>query len=151
MDHPTATKEMPVDADDAVRLRRAIARLARQLNTSATGEGLTPTQASVLGLIVGHGPVGLPELMRLEHLNPTMLSRVIGRLDELGFIDRSPDPGDLRSVTVSVTDDGRTVHERIKAQRAAAVSDAAGRLPTAEQRALIDALDAMDHLAAELN
>jgi DNA-binding MarR family transcriptional regulator len=141
---------VPVDAEDAVRLRRAIARLARQLNTSATGEGLTPTQASVLGLIVGNGPVGLPDLVRLEHINPTMLSRVVGRLDELELIDRSPAPDDLRSVTVSVTPKGRTVHERIKAQRAQAVSDAAGRLPADEQHALINALDAMDHLADEL-
>jgi DNA-binding MarR family transcriptional regulator len=133
-----------------VRLRRAIARLARQLNTSATGEGLTPTQASVLALIVGRGPVGLPELVRLEHINPTMLSRVVGRLDELELIDRSPDPDDARSVTVQVTTAGRKVHARIKAQRAEAVSDAAGRLSATEQRALIDALDALDHLANEL-
>ena len=139
-----------MDAEDAVRLRRAIARVARQLNTSATDEGLTPTQASVLGLIVGNGPVGLPDLQRLEHLNPTMLSRVVGRLGELGLIDRSPDPDDLRSVTVSVTAAGRKVHTRIKAQRADAVSQAATRLPEAEQRALITALDALDHLADEL-
>ena len=140
-----------MDAEDAVRLRRAIARQASQMNTSATDEGLTPTQASVLGLIVGHGPVGLPELMRLEHLNPTMLSRVVGRLDELGLIDRSPAPDDLRSVTVAVTDQGRAAHEHIKAQRAAAVSEAAGRLPAGEQQSLIDALDAMTHLADELS
>jgi DNA-binding MarR family transcriptional regulator len=139
-----------VDAEDAVRLRRAIARVARQLNTSATDEGLTPTQASVLALIVGHGPVGLPDLQRLEHLNPTMLSRVVGRLDELGLIDRSPDPDDLRSVSVSVTASGRKVHTRIKAQRADAVSQAATRLSEREQRALINALDALDHLADEL-
>jgi DNA-binding MarR family transcriptional regulator len=139
-----------VDAEDAVRLRRAIARVARQLNTSATDEGLTPTQASVLALIVGHGPVGLPELLRLEHLNPRMLSRVLGRLEELGLIDRSPDPDDLRSVSVSVTPDGRAVHARIKEQRAAAVSNAATRLSGSDQRALIDAVDALDHLADEL-
>lgn len=139
-----------MDADDAVRLRRAIARLARQLNTSATGEGLTPTQASVLALIVGRGPVGLPELVRLEHINPTMLSRVVGKLAEAGLIDRSPDPDDLRSVTVEVTDAGREVHARIKQQRADAVSAAASKLPAAEQQALIRALDAMDHLADEL-
>lgn len=139
-----------MNAEDAVRLRRAIARVARQLNTSATDEGLTPTQASVLALIVGHGPVGLPELVRLEHLNPTMLSRVLGRLDELGLIDRSPDPDDLRSVSVSATASGRKVHTRIKAQRAEAVSNAASRLSEGEQHALIDALDALDHLADEL-
>ena len=42
------------------------------------------------------------------------------------------------------------MHERIKAQRADAVSDAAGRLAASEQRALIAALDALDHLADEL-
>jgi DNA-binding MarR family transcriptional regulator len=79
-----------------------------------------------------------------------MLSRVVGRLDELKLIDRSPDPDDLRSVTVSVTEQGRSVHERIKALRAQAVSDAARRLSAPEQHALIKALDAMDHLADEL-
>lgn len=140
-----------MDADEVVRLRRAIGRLARQFNTSATDEGLTPTQASVLGLIFGYGPIGLPDLVRLEHINPTMLSRVVGKLDDDGLISRMPDPGDLRSVTVEVTDAGRKVHERIKTLRAEAVSKAALALPSGEHAALIAALDALDHLAAELN
>jgi DNA-binding MarR family transcriptional regulator len=140
-----------VDADEVVRLRRAIGRLARQFNTSATDEGLTPTQASVLGLIAGHGPVGLPDLVRLEHINPTMLSRVVGKLDEDGLITRTPDPDDLRSVTLELTAHGRTVQNRIKKQRAEAVSLAARTLPVAEHAALIAALDALDHLADELS
>ncbi len=140
-----------MDADEAVRLRRAIQRLARQFNTSATDEGLTPTQASVLGLVVGRGPIGLPELVRLEHINPTMLSRVVGKLDEDGLVERTPDPGDLRSVTLTVTDKGRQVHERIKAQRAVAVSHAARKLPPAEHDALIAALGSLEHLAEELS
>jgi DNA-binding MarR family transcriptional regulator len=139
-----------MDADQVIRLRRAIARVARQLNSSATDEGLTPTQASVLALIVGRGPIGLPELTRLEHLNPTMLSRVVGRLDEDGLISRTPDPDDLRTIKVDVTAKGRHVHERIKAQRAEAVSCAVRRLPDAERDALIAALDALDHLGDEL-
>jgi DNA-binding MarR family transcriptional regulator len=140
-----------VDADQVVRLRRAIGRLARQFNTSATDEGLTPTQASVLGLVAGHGPVGLPDLVRLEHINPTMLSRVVGKLDDDGLITRTPDPDDLRSVTLTLTPRGRGVQERIKTQRAEAVSVAAGKLPRAEHAALIAALDALDHLADELS
>jgi DNA-binding MarR family transcriptional regulator len=140
-----------MDADEVVRLRRAIGRLARQFNTSATDEGLTPTQASVLGLVAGHGPVGLPDLVRLEHINPTMLSRVVGKLDEDGLVTRTPDPDDLRSVTLELTARGRTVQDRIKAQRAEAVSVAARTLPAAEHAALIAALDALDHLADELS
>jgi DNA-binding MarR family transcriptional regulator len=140
-----------MDADEVVRLRRAISRLTRQLNTSATDEGLTPTQASVLALVAGHGPVGLPELVRLEHINPTMLSRVVGKLDDRGLVTRTPDPDDLRSISLQVTDEGRQVHERIKVQRAEAVSRAAGKLPPAEHAALIAALEALDHLADELS
>ena len=44
-----------MDDEDVIRLRRTIARLARHFNASSTGEGLTPSQASVLGLIVGAG------------------------------------------------------------------------------------------------
>jgi DNA-binding MarR family transcriptional regulator len=150
MEHSRA-EEVRVDADEVVRLRRAIGRLARQLNTSATDEGLTPTQASVLGLVVGNGPVGLPDLVRLEHINPTMLSRVVGTLDDRGLITRTPDQNDLRSISLAVTDQGRAVHKRIKAQRAEAVSRAARTLPAAEHAALISALDALDHLADELS
>ena len=38
-----------MDADTVVRLRRVVLELARQLNAVATGEGLTPAEAFVLG------------------------------------------------------------------------------------------------------
>ena len=69
---------LAMDDDGAIRLRRVIGKLARQLNASSTGAGLTPSQASVLGLIVARGPMSLADLGELEGLNPTMLSRVIG-------------------------------------------------------------------------
>ena len=97
------------------------------------------------------GPIPLPELVKLEHINPTMLSRVVGKLEDDGLITRTPDPDDLRSITVEVTDRGATVHQRIKAQRAEAVSKAARALPRDEHAALIAALDALDHLADELS
>ena len=139
-----------MDAEEVVRLRRAVTRLARQLNTSATDEGLTPTQASVLALVVGHGPVTPSELARLEHVNPTMLSRVLGKLDDAGLVDRCPDPDDLRSASLTATTNGRRVHERIKAQRAAVMARGVDSLPAAEQAVLEGALDALEHLSDEL-
>ena len=138
-----------MDKDEAVRLRRAINKLARQFNTSATDEGLTPTQASVLNLIAGRGPIGIGELLRLEHINPTMLSRVVGHLDEIGLIVRTPDPDDLRSVSLLATEEGRQAHERILAQRAATVSRSAERLTAAEHASLIRALPALERLAED--
>src|SRR5258705_3429106 len=92
-----------VDTETLSQLRAVISKLARQFNATATGAGLTPTQASVLALIAARGPLGLTELAQLEGLNPTMLSRVVGKLTELGLIQRDPDPADLRAIQVEAT------------------------------------------------
>ncbi len=139
-----------VDADTVTRLRVVIGRLARELNATATGEGLTPTQASVLGLVSGRGPLGMAELAGLEGLNPTMLSRVVGRLDELGLVRRLPDPADLRAVRVEVTAAGRRVHQRIRTLRTRAVSQCLERLPDETAHTLLDAVPALEALVDEL-
>jgi len=139
-----------MDDDGVTRLRGVIARLARQLNSSATGQGLTPTQASVLALVVARGPVSLGELAALEGLNPTMLSRVVGKLQSMELIRRIPDPADLRSASVTSTDSGRRTDQRVKAQRAAVVSRCLELLDDEQQAAIAAALPALDALAGEL-
>ncbi|HEX3488746.1 MAG TPA: MarR family transcriptional regulator [Streptosporangiaceae bacterium] len=139
-----------MDADRVTRLRGVIGRLARQLNASSTGEGLTPSQASVLGLVVFRGPLSLAELAEMEGLNPTMLSRVVGRLLELELIQRIPDPADLRSASVVSTPAGKDVDRRVKSQRAAVVSECVDQLTPEQEQALIDALPALDALAEAL-
>ena len=136
-----------MDEDSAIRLRRVISQLARQLNASSTGAGLTPSQASVLGLIVARGPLSLVELGKLEGLNPTMLSRVISRLAAMGLINRIPDPEDLRSASVVSAAAGRRVDQQIKARRAAAVSECMQVLPSDDVAALTTALPALERLA----
>lgn len=136
-----------MDDDAAIRLRRVIIKLARQLNASSTGAGLTPSQASALGLIVARGPLGLGELGELEGLNPTMLSRVIGKLQSMGLIDRVRDPDDLRSVTVVSSAAGRRVDKQIKARRAAAISQWLELLGADQVAALTTALPALEELA----
>jgi DNA-binding MarR family transcriptional regulator len=139
-----------LDVESATQLRGVVSRIARRLNASATSEGLTPTQASVLGLIAGRGPLGLAQLAELEGLNPTMLSRVIGALTSAELIVRRPDPADLRAWQVAPTPEGSRMHERIKNARAQVVSDSAARLPADQVAALIAALPALDALAEQL-
>lgn len=138
------------ETETIARLRIVIARIARQLNASATAEGLTPTQASVLGLISGRGPLGLAELADMEGLNPTMLSRVVGKLTELELIRRHQDPADLRAVRVEVTQNGRRLYTRIRSLRTTAVADCLDRLPAESAERLLGALPALEELAAEL-
>jgi DNA-binding MarR family transcriptional regulator len=143
----TAMDGAGMDEDNAIRLRRVIGQLARQLNASSTGAGLTPSQASVLGLIVARGPLSLTELGKLEGLNPTMLSRVISRLAAMGLINRIPDPEDLRSASVVSAAAGRRVDQQIKVRRAAAVSECMQLLGADDVAALTNALPALERLA----
>jgi DNA-binding MarR family transcriptional regulator len=139
-----------LDNEALTRLRQAVSHLARQLNKSATDENLTPSQASVLGVIAGSGPIGLPELTRLEGLNPTMLSRMISKLDEAGYIVRTTLPNDQRAVVVEVTDAGLAIHSKIHSSRADVVAQAVRRLPPGQQQSLTEALPALEALLAEL-
>jgi DNA-binding MarR family transcriptional regulator len=139
-----------MDEDGAIRLRRVISKLARELNSSSTGAGLTPSQASVLALIAARGPLTLGELGEIEGLNPTMLSRVIGRLHEMGLIERIPDPQDLRSASVVSTPAGKRVDQEVKTQRAAAVSRCLETLPPQQVTVITEALPALEELATAM-
>lgn len=138
---------MPVNTiDEAESLRRSIARLARRLNSSASDEGLTPAEASVLGSITVHGPMGVGQLVDREQIHPTMLSRLLSRLDEAGLIQRRPHPADSRAAILEVTPDGRRLHEQLKAHRADLVLRGISRLAPGDQAALRAALPALDAL-----
>jgi DNA-binding MarR family transcriptional regulator len=142
-----ADPENVMDVELVSRLRGVIGRLARQLNETSTGEGLTPTQYSVLGLIRGRGPLGLAELTELEGLNPTMLSRVIRVLDEQGLIRRLPNPSDMRAARVEITPEGVRVHERVRERRTRVLSECLDQLPEETAQALLAAVPAMEALA----
>jgi DNA-binding MarR family transcriptional regulator len=43
------------------------------------------------------------ELARLENISPPSLSGIVGRLEERGFVARSGDPADARSILVDAT------------------------------------------------
>lgn len=139
-----------MDAELVSRMRRVIGRLSRELNTTTTAEGLTPSQASVLGLVAVRGPLGLGELAKLEGLNPTMLSRVVRKLDERGLIERLTDPDDQRAARVRVTTTGEDTHTRVARQRNEVVSECLDRLPEQAVDQLVTALPALESLAVEL-
>ena len=77
---------------------------------------------------------------------PTMLSRVLGKLDALGLIGRAPDPDDQRAVVATATVAGRAKAERIRERRTAELLDVLGRLPVDTRATLLAALPAFEEL-----
>lgn len=139
-----------MDAENVTRLRRVIGRLARLLNAAPVSENLTPTQASVLGLVAHRGPIGMTELADIEGLNPTMLSRVVAKLVDDGLATRLPNPADQRAVQLEATDAGHDVHLRIIKSRTETVARILDGLSPDVTNALHDALPALEALAEGL-
>src|SRR5665213_4427792 len=140
----------PFDADSTDRLRAAIGKLSRRLRLTVAGSALTPSQISVLFTVVRRGPLGLSELAEVEAMNPTMVSRITVQLCELGLIRREARPEDRRAATVSATAPGRRMRERVHVERSRALGDYVGDLDGAQQRALLEALPALEDLAERI-
>lgn len=135
-----------VDVDEVARLRIALARTARWLDRNATSGGLSRTQLSVLSSTARLGPLGLGELAEVEGINPTMLSRIVGKLDEAGYLQRLTDPVDRRAGRVQITDAGMRLHRRIRAERTTLLTERLSTLSASQCDALLAAVPALESL-----
>lgn len=147
---PSARGHWPAgDPEVVARLQVALARSSRLLRETATG-GLTPTQLAVLGALLREGPRQLTELAAIERINPTLLSRVVGRLEDDGLVSRSATEQDRRAYLVSITDEGRKLTEGIRHDRCLALAQRLAHLDSDHLDALFAALPALEALAEEL-
>ena len=136
----------PAPTIDVARLRVAIARLSRWLRRHELA-GLTPTQLSALSTVDRIGPLRLGDLAAAEKIAPSTLTRLVTVLEESGYVERCPVPGDARASTLTITHAGHEVLERIREQSMILLADRLRTL-TAEQRAtLAAALPALEQLA----
>jgi DNA-binding MarR family transcriptional regulator len=106
----------PPITDVAGHLRLVVARTARRLRKEA-GSDLSPSLSSALAAIDRHGPVTPSELADHERVQRPTATRVIARLEELGLVDRAPDPGDRRSSLISASVAGRTLLRRQRSRK----------------------------------
>ncbi|HVW79343.1 MAG TPA: MarR family transcriptional regulator [Mycobacteriales bacterium] len=138
------------DLDAAARLRAVVGALSRRLNATARGAGLTTSQLSALGVIARSGPIRISDLAEVEHMNPTMLSRVVAALVEAGLVRRRVDPDDRRAGLVEVTAQGRRTHDRLRAERGRILASGLDALDPAQRAAVEDALPALEALVAAM-
>lgn len=140
----------PFDADDLARLRIALARIARTLDRRTRGDELTRTQASALATIVRLGPVRISEVAEIEGVNPTMLSRIVAKLEDSGLLRRTPDPDDGRAARVEATAAGTAETLRLRAERTELLARHLAAMPPDEAGRLLLALPALESLAHHL-
>ena len=132
------------------RTRTVIARLSRQLRQTRAGADLSTSQYQVLATTVREGPLRLTDLATLEGLNPTMLSRIVGKLETAGLVGRTPDPKDGRVAVLTATRKGRDLVARVRRERTDALSLVIDGLDDGQRRVLIAALPVLESMAEAL-
>lgn len=138
------------DVEAAERLRRAVGRLGRALRLSHVNRSLSPSQREVLSTIARRGPVRLSEVAAEEGLNPTMLSRIVTKLEAAKLVTRTSDGADARVVHLAVTEAGQALWDEMRNERTDALLFALNTLSADQRRIVLDAIPVIESLEETL-
>lgn len=101
---------------------------------------VTTTQFAVIARLAEVGALSQNHLGRVTAMDAATIKGVVDRLAKLGLVSTTPDPGDRRRLTVTLTPTGADLF-RLRVATALAVSKTTlAPLTTAEQRLLADLL-----------
>jgi DNA-binding MarR family transcriptional regulator len=133
------------DLELASRLRLAIVRTSRRLRQEA-GNELSPSQVAALATRDRHGPLSPSQLALREQIKRPTATRVIGRLVDAGYAERTADPTDKRGALVTPTAEGKALLKRVRARKTAYLADRLHELDAEDAAALERAADVLERL-----
>ena len=113
---PPPTTAQALAADIAPGLGRSIARLARRLRQQDDGE-LSPTLSAALWTIAREGPLSLGDLAARERVAPPSVTKIVGKLEAQGLVERRADETDRRVWLVTATPAGQEHLESSRRRR----------------------------------
>ena len=137
-----------VDIDLAPRLRLALTRLGRRLRQQSDGD-VTATMLSALSSVDRLGPLTLGELAAAERVQPPTITRVAGRLEERGLVQREVDERDRRVTRVRLTGEGRRLLARSRKRKDAYIARRLRDLAPDDVAALERALPILERLVGD--
>ena len=135
-------------ADTAGRLRLAITRTARRLRQEA-GAGLSPSQTAALATLDRHGPLTPSRLAELERIQRPTATRLVGKLEEAGLVERVADASDGRVCHVSISSEGRRLLKRVRSRKDAYLATRMRRLDDDELTTLARATEILERILEE--
>jgi len=101
----------------AISLRESITRLNRRLRQARAVGDLTFSQLSALTSLQLAGALTPRELADVERVQPPTMTKIVGKLEELGLVVRTPHPTDRRQVILAATEQGRAVYAQFEKAR----------------------------------
>lgn len=140
----------PGDNLDPARLRIAVGRMARWLRPTAAAGALTATEVDVLLVAARRGPARMSDIASFCGVNPTMLSRMVPRLEATGLLAREVDESDKRACRVRATTKGHRLVQNVLSERESALARLLGELHPEERATIIAATPVLEKLSERL-
>jgi DNA-binding MarR family transcriptional regulator len=114
----SVTAERTAAADELAKtLREAITRLNRRVRQARPVGDLTFSQLSALTSLQLAGALTPRELADVERVQPPTMTKIVGKLEDLGLVARTPHPTDRRQVILAATEQGRLVYAQFERAR----------------------------------
>jgi DNA-binding MarR family transcriptional regulator len=135
------------DAALAGGLRDAIGRIGRRMRHHAAHPELSLGQLAALRSLERLGPMSPTELATHEKVQPPSMTKIVGRLLELGYVSRDPHAEDRRQVVVTISADGIALLDDDRRRRDAWLAQRLPTLTAEEVAALRAALPVLEKLS----
>ncbi|MHA6619137.1 MarR family winged helix-turn-helix transcriptional regulator [Pseudonocardia sp. DLS-67] len=134
-------------ADDLLELLRTIMRVGRPARLPES-EDMPGWKFAVLGLLAREGEQRLGQVAAHLEVDPSVASRQVAALEQLGLVTRRPDPADGRAQLLAVSPSGLAARAGYVAERARWVAEALDGWDDTEVAQLVTR---MDQLVADLH
>jgi DNA-binding MarR family transcriptional regulator len=127
--------------------RALVAVAARSL--AAAGDEVTLPQYRALVVLAAHGPQRTADLAAALAVNPSTATRMCDRLVRKNLVRRHRQPGDRRTVRITLTATGRDLVAEVTRRRRAELARLLGALPPDQHQPVLAAFGAFAAVAGE--
>ena len=134
--------------DAVLRASRALVGIAAA-SIAEVDDVVSVPQFRVLVMLHTRGPLNLAAVAAGLDVNPSNASRTCDRLMKAGLLDRRESPDDRRHVTLTLTEAGNALVEKVTKHRRAAIERVLRKMPETDRERLAKALNAFATAAGE--
>ncbi|GAA4673409.1 MarR family winged helix-turn-helix transcriptional regulator [Frondihabitans cladoniiphilus] len=129
-------------ADHLILLTGRVRRTLRRADDSADAfdepHNLTLSQEAVMGHLTRGGAQSTAELARVEGVRPQSMRLTVGGLEELGLVEKTPDPDDARKSLIALTAAGRRTRALAHERRTSILASRLDQRLDADELACVD-------------
>jgi DNA-binding MarR family transcriptional regulator len=142
------TRVSAAQIDAVMRASRALVGIAAA-SIAEVDDAVTLPQLRVLVMVSTRGPMNLAAVAAGLEVSASNASRICDRLMKAGLLDRREDPADRRNVTLTITDRGQAIFNKVSQHRRRAIERVLRNLDARQRQQLAEALDTLATAAGE--